>query len=112
MKTPHLTSYANNTKWRELRWKMVMLGPKKAPYYRTKKLQHPNDYRSVGEPQWDGEWYYHFEFDNIYKYIEWCELKPSNTDGGAKLKEIVDICEEVGFEIEIEDGIVRLIGYR
>jgi hypothetical protein len=62
--------------------------------------------------EWDSEWYYHFRLDDTYKNIEWCELKPGENENAARLEEITCISRKIGFEIEIGDGIVRLIGYR
>jgi hypothetical protein len=98
-------SYANNTKWSELRDAMVGLYPR-APSFRVKTLNW------LGEPRWDGEWYYHFKSDYEWKDMEWVDLTPRPSANAISLDEIEAICRRIGFEIERHKDIVRIIGYR
>jgi hypothetical protein len=98
-------SYANNTKWAELRDVMVGLR-QRAPDFRVKALNWQ------GEAQWDGEWCYHFRSDYEWKDMEWVDLKPRPSMNAISSDEIEIICRRIGFEIERHEGIVRVIGYR
>jgi len=103
-------SYANNTKWAELRQAMLNLYPN-APRFRVKTLNW------LAEAQWewwewDGEWYYHFMSDYDWKDMEWVDLKRFSASA-TSLDDIEAICRRIGFEIERPaDDIIRVIGYR
>jgi hypothetical protein len=99
------TSYSNNTKWAELRQAMVNLYAN-APRFRVKTLNW------LGEAPWDGEWYYHFRSDYDWKDIEWVDLKPRPSATAPSADDIEAICRRIGFEIERQEDIVRIIGYR
>jgi hypothetical protein len=98
-------SYANNTKWSELRHAMVGLYPR-APSFRVKTLNW------LGGTEWDCEWYYHFKLDYEWKEMEWVDLKPRPSVSTVSLDEIEAICRRIGFEIEQHGDIIRIIGYR
>jgi hypothetical protein len=99
------SSYANDTKWSELQHAMVCLHPR-APCFRVKPLNWH------GEPQWDGEWYYHLSSDYEWKDMEWVDLKPQSSTNAVSLDEIVATCRRIGLEIERHEDFVRIIGYR
>jgi hypothetical protein len=99
------TSYANNTKWSELRHAMVSLYPR-APRFRVKTFSWH------GEEQWDGEWYYHFRSDYEWKNMECVDLKPRTSADAVQLDEIAEICRRIGFEIEQYKDFIRVVGYR
>jgi hypothetical protein len=99
------TGYANNTKWSELREAMLRIHPN-APRFRVKSLN------CVGDSRWDGEWFYHFKLDYVWKDMEWVELKSGSSETSIAADEITDICQRIGFEIERHGDFVRLIGYR
>ena len=99
------SSYANNTKWSELRQAMVSLYPR-APRFRVKILNW------LGEQRWDGEWYYHFRSDYDWTNMECVDLRPSTSANAVSLDEIAAICRRIGFEIERYDELIRVIGYR
>jgi hypothetical protein len=84
---------------------MLRFGPK-APQFRAKSLN------CVGDSKWDGEWFYHFKLDCVWKDMEWVELKSGSSETSIAADEITDICRHIGFEIERHGDIVRLIGYR
>ena len=97
---------ANNTKWNELQQFMSSLG-QKAPYWRT---QATNGF--LYPPQgWDGDWTYHFRLGE-HKYIEWCEMQPRPTNDALPLAEVATACERIGFEIEMLESTVKVLGYR
>ena len=98
-------NYANDTKWSELQRAMLSLYPR-APRFRVKTLNWH------GEPQWDGEWYYHFKSDYEWKDMEWVDLEPQSSMNTVSLDEIAAICRRIGFEIERHEDFVRIIGYR
>jgi len=106
------SSYANNTKWSELRDAMVLLYPR-APRFRVKILNRPAQDPSnwPGLDPWDGEWFYHFRSDYIWKDMEYVDLSPRAATG-ISLDDIEAICRRVGFEIERHDEFIRIIGYR
>jgi hypothetical protein len=98
-------SYANDTRWSELRQAMLDLYPR-APRFHVKMLNWPDG------QQWDGEWYYHFRSDYEWKNMEWVDLKPKNTAEAVSLDDIEIVCRRIGFEIERHKDFVRVIGYR
>ena len=97
-------SYANDTKWSELRQAMVSLYPR-APRFRVKTLNLPEDSHS------DGEWYYHFRSDYVWKDMEWVDLIPYQTTDAVSFDEIASICRHIGFEIERHRDFIRVVGY-
>jgi hypothetical protein len=99
------SSYANDTKWLELQHAMLRLYPW-APHFRVKTL----DWH--GEPQWDGEWHYHFRSDYEWKSMEWVDLRPQTSVNAVSLDEIATICRRIGLEIELYEDLIRVIGYR
>lgn len=101
-----LVGLANNTKWNELESLMSGLG-KKAPYWRT-KATNGFIYPPSG---WDGDWTYHFRL-GAYKSIEWCEMTPRDTKESLSLESIAAECKRIGFEIEVTENAVKVIGYR
>jgi hypothetical protein len=44
--------------------------------------------------------------------MEWVDLKPQSSTSAISLDEIEAICRRIGFEIERQGDIVRVIGYR
>ena len=98
-------SYANNTKWSELRQAMVDLYPR-GPSFRVKALNW------LGDAPWDAEWFYHFRLDYDWKAIEWVDLKARCSAGAVSLDEIEAICRRIGFEFERHGDMIRIIGYR
>jgi|EndMetStandDraft_4_1072995.scaffolds.fasta_scaffold67888_3 hypothetical protein len=96
---------ANNTKWSELQAFMSELGTQ-APFWRT---QSTNGF-IYPQNGWDGDWTYHFRLGD-YKDIEWCEMAPREPDG-ISLEQIVGACSGIGFELEVNDSVIRIIGYR
>ncbi|ARU89891.1 DUF6678 family protein [Pseudomonas sp. M30-35] len=103
---PQLAGLANNTKWNELQQFMSELG-QRAPYWRTKAT---NGF--IYPPQgWDGDWTYHFRLGE-HKLIEWCEMQSRATEGALTMSETLDICRRIGFEIEILESSIKVIGYR
>jgi hypothetical protein len=98
-------SYANNTKWSELRDAMVGRYPR-APSFRVKTLNW------LGESRWDVEWYYHFRSDYDWKDMVWVDMKPQPSVNAISSDEIETICRHIGFEIERHGDVVRVIGYR
>ena len=101
-----LVGLANNTKWSELRAVMAEHGVN-APYWRTRATNgfvYPQD-------GWDADWSYHFQLGG-YKDIEWCELTPRESPGAISLVEAAATCKKIGFEVEVNESIVRVIGYR
>jgi hypothetical protein len=101
-----LVGLANNTKWSELQVSMAERS-NNAPYWRT---QATNGF-VYPEKGWDADWSYHFRLGD-YKDIEWCELTPRKSPEAISLAEVVALCGRIGFEIEINDEVVRIIGYR
>lgn len=101
-----LVGYANNTKWKELQ-SLMSEWQQKAPYWRTKDI-NGFIYPPTG---WDGDWTYHFRLGE-YKGIEWCEMIPRDTEESLSLEEIISTCKRIGFEVEVNATIVRVIGYR
>ena len=106
MRNQQLVGFANNTKWNELQKIMSGYG-QRAPYWKT---QATNGF--VYPPDgWDGDWTYHFRLGE-HKFIEWCKMQPRTEDEGLTLAEVVEICRHIGFEIEVYETSVRVIGYR
>ena len=101
-----LVGFANNTKWSELQALMSELGTR-APYWRT---QATNGF-IYPQNGWDGDWTYHFRLGE-YKHIEWCEITPRETEDSISFNEAVVACKRIGFEIEANNNVVRIIGYR
>jgi len=101
-----LVGLANNTKWSELQASMAERGVN-APYWRT---QATNGF-VYPQSGWDADWSYHFRIGD-YKEIEWCELAPRGSPGAISLVETAAACKRIGFEIEVNEDIVRVIGYR
>ncbi|RJF87032.1 hypothetical protein D3874_08360 [Oleomonas cavernae] len=100
----HITSYANNTKWRKLQQKMAGLASK-APIWQIKYLGLDHFGKS------DGEWFYHFRLEE-YEKIEWCDLTPAKSPDAISLSDIALICKMIGLETEVMENSVRVIGYR
>lgn len=97
---------ANNTKWSELQQFMSELG-QKAPYWKTRAT---NGF--IYPPQgWEADWTYHFRLGE-YKYIEWCEMQPRSSKNAFPQDEIATVCKQIGFEIEILESTVKVIGYQ
>ncbi len=106
MSMNQLAGLANNTKWTELQTVMAGLG-RRAPYWRTKSTNgfiYP-------ETGWDGDWSYHFRL-GPYKFIEWCEMIPNGSEGALTQIEVEDLCTKIGFETELNESVVRVLGYR
>ena len=103
-----LIGLANNTKWSELQETMSKLGSR-APYWRT-RATNGFLYPSNG---WDGDWMYHFRLGE-YKHIEICEISPRLTERALNIKECINICQSIGFEIEIESNanLIKIFGYQ
>jgi hypothetical protein len=98
--------FANNTKWSELQQIMSAAGSK-APYWRS-RAKNGYVYPPIG---WDGDWTYHFRLGE-YKDMEWCEITPRGHMGTLSLEDIIATCQKIGFETEVSENIVRVIGYR
>ena len=101
-----LVGLANNTKWSELQGLMTEHGIR-APYWRTQATNgfvYPSD-------GWDADWAYHFRL-GAYKEIEWCELAPRESDGALSLVDTVAACKRIGFEFQVNDNVVRILGYK
>lgn len=100
-----LVGLANNTKWSELQAFMSRLGVR-APFWRTQST----DGFIYPQSGWDGDWTYHFRL-GAYRDIEWCDMTPRQSDG-ISIEQIGEACSGIGFEIEVNGSIVRIIGYR
>ena len=101
-----LVGLANNTKWSELQATMAAYGAN-GPYWRT-GATNGFVYPEYG---WDGDWSFHFRL-GAYKNIEWCELTPRGSRDAISLAETIAACRRIGFEIVVNEDIVRIIGYR
>lgn len=120
-----ITSCANETKWRELH-RAMQRDWERAPYWRVKhlpeihkgswelRLDRPESPPSawLGHREWDRDWYYHFRSDNIYREMEWVDVKPDENDTHTQMSEIISICQKIGFDYEICNGYLRIYGYR
>jgi hypothetical protein len=101
-----LVGLANNTKWSELQTIMSGFGTR-APYWRSKST-NGFVYPSSG---WDGDWICHFRLGR-YRLIEWCEMTPRATTDSLPFDQLIDVCRKIGFEFEIAENVIRIVGYR
>lgn len=90
----------NDTKWRELRAAMLVLG-RSAPEWRTRDLETGHI------SAWDAEWFYHFA-EGGYKHIEWVELRVSKPGEMSVLQAVL---AEIHLPGEQIDGGFRVYGY-
>lgn len=126
-----LTSYMNNTKWREFRAAMLEEMPFEPPYdYKT--LFDENDYIDKEYIQYfinnDGP-YSFGSFDNEsfhflnYKAIEWVKIRPRfyALEGGQLVKtkkwydcekEFIDILKKYSIPYEVNKGVYTIYGYK
>lgn len=92
--------------WSDLQMVMVELG-RAAPRWRVQDTSG-----SLVPPQgWERDWDARFRLTE-YKYIEWCELSPRTTSDGLTLADLTQVCEAIGFEVEVLPDRVRVLGYR
>ncbi|MFK7839375.1 MAG: DUF6678 family protein [Bdellovibrionales bacterium] len=85
-----LTSYANNTKWSELREKILNFDKKNYPRFRSKLLLNGH------VSSWDGEWFYHFR-EVSYSENEWIDICPLPRETFKELKKCIS---KIGFEFD------------
>ena len=120
-----VTSCANETKWRELK-KCMQNDWQRAPYWRVKYLPAliPGTWELrpdaieippaawFGAIEWDRDWYYHFRSDNIYRDMEFIDMRPHPKAGSMTKAELVEICRSIGLEFEVGEEFIRVYGYR
>jgi hypothetical protein len=98
---------ATTGKWSELQALMAEMMTA-APYWRTSGtdgvLYPPDD-------GWHPDWDYQFRLGS-YKHIEWCELYPRPDDASLTLDDLEQVCDAIGFEIEVLGDRIRVLGYR
>ncbi|MDR7153191.1 hypothetical protein J2W49_005171 [Hydrogenophaga palleronii] len=89
-------SLANNTKWNEFQQFLSDYGNN--PYWKT---QFTNGF--VHPPTgWDADWTYHFR-PGEHKFVKWCEMQPSATEGAPSLDEVAETCRRIGSETEVHE---------
>jgi hypothetical protein len=98
---------ATTGKWSELQSLMAEMMAA-APYWRTAStdgaLYPPGD-------GWHPDWDYQFRLGS-YKHIEWCELYPRPDGASLTLDDLEQVCDAIGFEVEVLPDRVRVLGYR
>lgn len=93
-----LTSFMNNTKWKELCAAFRKLQPK--PAWRAHDLLNGN------LSEWDSEWFHHVGPD--YCTIEWLEIDPA----GCNRDSVREVLLEIGSPFEESQQYFRVIGYK
>ncbi|HET9873873.1 MAG TPA: DUF6678 family protein [Propionibacteriaceae bacterium] len=92
--------------WSELQLAMADLGPA-APYWRVQDIEGT----LAPSSGWERDWRHRFRLIQ-YKYIHWCELRPREAANGLTLADVVELCDELGFEVEELADRARVLGYR
>lgn len=98
---------ASTSKWSELQSLMAEM-TSAAPYWRIRSL---DGVLNPPDDGWYADWDHQFRLEG-YKHIEWCELYPQDSDQSLTLDDVRQVCEAIGFEIEVEADRVRVLGYR
>ena len=98
---------ASTHKWSELQSLMVEMG-QAAPYWRIQSIEGVLDPPDEG---WYADWDYQFRLEG-YKHIEWCELYARPEAQSLTVDDVRQVCEAIGFEIEVTDDRIRVLGYR
>ena len=106
MQPAQFLTLATAHKWAELQALMAEMS-QAAPYWRTQSTSGAR-YPTSG---WDADWDRHFRL-GVYKYIEWCELRPKPDSTGLTLADIAGVCEAIGFQTDVLADRVRVLGYR
>ena len=124
-----LTSYMNNTKWKEFRVAMEDEMPFAPPYiYKTLFEEEKGEYFDFSKDViTSGTYTYHYDIESFadwdYKIIEWVKVRPRyyEYDGGrwAGKKtmhdaepEFVEIMNKYSIPYEVENGTYIIYGYK